>query len=795
MIGLSVAIAVLGVLLVGALIERILKADRQVKLARHRSRAEGLADLLNYAAVVDDGVIVCKNGAFMASWVYEGTDNESSTHEERDVKSYRINQALSRLGAGWMMHVDAIRRPASKYSRPNESHFPDPVSAAIDEERRRMWELKGNLYEGKFVLTLTYFPPLIAEQRFVALLFDDDTNKASKKKETQGLIEKFKRDVATVESRLTGVFKMTRLGLREELEEDGTIIGFDTFLEHLQHCVTGVRHPVRLPDNPIYLDKIVGGQEFWGGVTPRIGRKFVQCVAIEGFPLESHPGILSELAELPVEYRWSSRFIFLDRHESLDALEKYRSKWKQKETGFWSQVFRLPSTKVNQDAVNMVADADAAITEVSSGDVVMGYYTSVVILMDDDRAKAEAAARDVEKAVNNLGFTARVESINTVDAFFGSLPGHGVENVRRPLLHTLNWADLLPVSTIYAGEEKAPCPYYPPHSPALMHCVTTGSSPFRLNLHVRDVGHTLLLGPTGNGKSVHLAVIMAQLRRYSGMKIFAFDKGMSMYAITKGMGGKHYEIAGDSEQLSFAPLQYVETRSDRAWALEWLETILKLNGIDPNPTQRKELVGAFENMISQKHQTMTDLLASVQDEQMRMVFSDYTIDKAQGHIYDAREDGLAISDLMTFEIEELMNLPERFGVPLLLYLFRRIERSLHGQPAAILLDEAWLMLRHPVFRERIREWLKVLRKANCLVLLSTQNMSDAVNSGILDVINDATVTKIFLPNENALTEENVSFYRSLGLNRKQVEILAGSSPKRQYYYTSTRGRCPWLSVA
>ena len=136
-----------------------------------------------------------------------------------------------------------------------------------------------------------------------------------------------------------------------------------------------------------------------------------------------------------------------------------------------------------------------------------------------------------------------------------------------------------------------------------------------------------------------------------------------------------------------------------------------------------------------------------------------------GHLLDAEEDGLSLSDFTVFEIEELMNLGEKYALPVLLYLFRRIERSLHGQPAAIILDEAWLMLGHPVFRAKIREWLKVLRKANCLVLMATQSLSDAANSGILDVIVESTATKIFLPNVYARDEDTAALLPPHGPQR------------------------------
>ena len=785
---IAIAIAALGALMLFVLYSRIRAANDEVELKKHRSKAAGFADLLNYAAVVDDGVIVGKNGSFMAAWLYQGDDNASSTEEQREMVSFRINQALSGLGNGWMVHVDAVRRPAPNYSDKGVSHFPDAVSAAIDEERRRLFESLGTMYEGYFVLSVTYFPPMLAQRKFVELMFDDDAVAPDHKARTQGLIDYFKRECVSIESRLSSAVKLSRLRGQKIVNEDDSTVTHDDFLRWLQFCATGLNHPVILPSNPMYLDALIGGQEMWGGVVPKIGRKFVQAVAIEGFPLESTPGILTALGEQPCEYRWSSRFIFMDTHEAVAHLDKFRKKWKQKIRGFFDQVFNTNTGTVDQDAMSMVADAESAIAEVNSGLIAQGYYTSVVILMDENRDRLETAARSVEKAINRLGFAARIETINTLDAFLGTLPGHGVENVRRPLINTMNLADLLPTSTIWTGLPDAPCPMSPPLSPALMQGVTHGATPFRLNLHVRDLGHTFMFGPTGAGKSTHLALIAAQLRRYKGMSIFAFDKGMSIYPLAKATGGKHFTVAADDDKLAFCPLQFLETKSDRAWAMEWIDTILALNKVETTPGQRNEIGNAIMSMNASGARTMSEFSVTIQDEVIREAIKQYTVDGTMGHLLDAEEDGLSLSDFTVFEIEELMNLGEKYALPTLLYLFRRIERALKGQPAVIILDEAWLMLGHPAFRAKIREWLKVLRKANCLVLMATQSLSDAANSGILDVIVESTATKIFLPNVYARDEDTSALYRRMGLNARQIEILATAIPKRQYYYVSENGR-------
>jgi type IV secretion system protein VirB4 len=235
-------------------------------------------------------------------------------------------------------------------------------------------------------------------------------------------------------------------------------------------------------------------------------------------------------------------------------------------------------------------------------------------------------------------------------------------------------------------------------------------------------------------------------------------------------------------------LQYLETRGDRAWAKEWLTQICELNRLQVSPGQVNEIARALESMWANGHVTMTDFVSTVQDESIREVMREYTIEGSMGHLFDAPRDNLGLADFTVFEIEELLNMAPKYGLPILLYLFRRIERSLHGQPAAILLDEAWLMLGHEGFRHKIREWLKVMRKANCLVLMATQSLSDAANSGILDVIIESTASKIFLPNPNARQEEAAALYRRFGLNDRQIEIIADAVPKRQYYYVSERGR-------
>ncbi len=782
------AISLLGLLLFFLLVRGIKQANETRTLKRHRSKQAGVADLLNYGSMIDDGIILCKNGSLMAAYVYAGKDKESHTERQQEFDAELLNAALSELGNGWMIHVDAVRSPAPKYPSPELSHFPDPISRAIDTERRHFFEERGIMYEGYSVLTVTWYPPMLAQAKFVDLMFNDAQAPASAKERGEKILAGFKKDLKNLENRLSAVLSLTRLHAHAYQNEDGTVEYYDEFLSHLQRCITGESQPVRLPSCPVYLDMLLGGQELWGGIVPKIGRKYIQVVAIEGFPLESYPGMLSLLTDFDMEYRWSNRFIFLDAPVATSHMNTFLRKWQQKQRGIVDYILDKPNPRLDQDAVNMTSDVEDAIARVKSRSVGSGYYTSVVVLMDEDRQVVETAALRLDKAIRNLGFASRTETINCLDAFFGSLPGHGNENVRRPLVTTQNLADMLPTNTIWTGTDKAPCPLYPENSPALMYCVTTGNSPFRLNLHVRDLGHTLMIGPTGAGKSTALAMIVAQLRRYKGMQIFVFDKGYSLYALTKACGGLHFAIAADSGKLQFCPLQSLDSRSDIAWAQEWIETILALNGVEAGPGERNKIAHTLNLMANDKEsRRISDFVGLIDVPRIREAMQAYTIDGPMGELLDAEKDGLALSSFTTFEVDELMNLGDKWALPVLLYLFRRIEKSLHGQPAWIFLDEAWIMLGNPVFREKIRDWFKTARKKNCSIFMATQSLSDAFNSSLLDVIVESTATKIYLPNIYARNEGFAEFYTKMGLNSRQIEIISSAIPKNEYYLVSELG--------
>lgn len=761
----------------------------------YRDKAKGVSDLLNWAALIDAGRILCKDGQIIGGFFYNCKDTASATAAERNYCTSRINTALARLDNHWTITVDAIRMPSSEYPAEHSSHFPDPITRLIEAENRQKFISEGNHFETYYVLALAYTPPFSRQSKMTGLMYDVDSQHA------ESLADKhlayFNKTMEDIADSLTGVLTLRPMGSYTHVDRFGKEQLRDELVNYLHFTCTGLSHPINIPDIPMYADEYICGQELWVGDTPKIGDNFIYSVSVEGFPAQSYPNMLEFLEHQSIAYRWSNRMVMLDQHESIEELKKKHRKWRQKQRGFLSQVFKTNGGIVNEDALLMAQETEAAINDSNTGLVAFGYYTNVITLMGPNKKELYENARYILREVQREGFTCRIETINTLESWLGTLPGHPHPNVRRSLIHTLNLADLLPLSTVWPGHESCPCPLYPENSPPLLYAATSGATPFRLNLHAGDVGHTLIFGPTGAGKSTLLATIIAQFRRYKNATIFAFDKGNSLWALANATGGRHYDIAS-ALTPNFAPLSVLETDSDMMWAEEWIATCYELQtGHRPTPNQRQEIHRAMllqRNSSAPEHRSLSEFTSTVQDRVVRDALNYYTVAGSLGQLLDSPNDGLKHDLFTVLELEELMALGDKAAIPVLLYLFRRFEKSLKGQPALLVLDEAWVMLGHPVFREKIREWLKVLRKANCAVVLATQSLSDAVKSGIFDVLIESCPTKILLPNEEAGkggTEHHLGpkdLYTIMGLNEAQIHILETARKKRHYYYASPEGR-------
>ena len=745
-----------------------------LNLSEYRKTSQTLADFLPWAALVAPGVVLNKDSSFQRTARFRGPDLESATPSELVGASARLNNALRRLGSGWAVFTEAQRGPAGDYPA---SRFPDAVSELVEIERRAQFEQEGAHFESAYFLTFLWQPPAEDASRAEAFLYEGRARGGADPREAlRGFVDRTDRVLALMEGFLPEAAWLS----------DGET------LTYLHSCVSTRRHRVRVPKTPMHLDAILVDEALTGGLEPMLGSAHLRTLSIMGFPSATYPGILDELNRLAFPYRWSTRAICLDKTDATKLLTRIRRQWFAKRKSIAAILKEVmtneASALLDSDASNKATDADLALQELGSDLIGQAYLTATLTVWDEDPRAADAKLRLVEKVIQGRDFTCAVETVNAVEAWLGSLPGHVYANVRSWPVSTLNLAHMVPLSAVWAG------PASDEHlaAPPLFFARTDGSTPFRFSLHVGDVGHTLVVGPTGSGKSVLLALMALQFRRYDRAQVFAFDFGGSIRAAALSMGGDWEDLGGalseaSGDAVALQPLARLHEPAERAWAADWIAAILSREGIVVTPEVKEHLWSALNSLSTAPvhERTLTGLSVLLQANTLKRALQPYCLDGPWGRLLDAEHEHLGDADVQVFETEGLVGSGAASAV--LAYLFHRIEGRLDGSPTLIIVDEGWLALDDPAFGAQLREWLKTLRKKNACVVFATQSLADIEGSPIAPAIVESCPTRLFLPNERALEPQITNIYRRFGLNDRQIEILARATPKRDYYCQSRRG--------
>jgi type IV secretion system protein VirB4 len=740
-----------------------------LSLSEYRRRPACLADYLPWAGLVAPGVVLNKDGSLQRSARFRGPDLDSATETELVHACARVNNALKRLSSGWALFVEATRRQAAEYP---DSRFPDPLSWLVDQERKAAFEEQGAHFESSYTLTVLFLPAPETQARAGRLLFESA--------EQRGVDWTEQLDTFQTESdRFLALMQGAMPEIRWLTDEET--------LAYLHESISNSRHPVAVPEVPFHLDALLADEPLTGGLSPMLGTHHVRVVTIRGFPSSTWPGILDDCNRLDFAYRWMTRFICLSKAEAEHELTKIRRQWFAKRKGIATilreTLSQQESPLVDSDAANKATDADVALQELGSDAVAFGYITATVVVSDIDLSAVEEKRKAIERVIQSRGFVAVAETLNAVEAWLSSLPGQVYANIRQAPISTLNLAHLLPLSAVWAGPEGNTHLKGPP----LMVTRTDGATPFRLVTHVGDVGHTLIVGPTGAGKSVLTSTLALQFRRYAGSRIFIFDKGRSARATILGLGGEHYDLGSDSS-IAFQPLARIHEEAERTWASDWIASLLAHEGVEITPEVKEGLWSALGSLASapRAERTLTGLSVLLQSNRLRQALQPYTLSGPYGRLLDADSDRLGIADVQCFETEELLH-TRSAGLPVLMYLFHRLEERFTGPATVLILAEAWVYLDDPLFAARLREWLKTLRKKNVSVILDTQALADIQRSSIAPALIESCPSRIFLPSPQATEPQLRSVYESFGLNARQIEIISRAIPKRDYYYQSPLG--------
>lgn len=776
-----------------AKLKRIFKPNRYIEgfnLKRYKENKNCLSNVLPYACVVEDNVILLKNGAIMKSYRFTCPDLGSASEASIASVAMDFNRAIKRLGTGWAVQFEVQRILTRDYP---ESEWTNPAGFVVDKCRELNFKKEGEHFVSLYYLTFTKELDIEFKQKAQSLFVKKDEKEKGNLIDTAGVHKQINDFVLTCEKTI-GSLK-NKLNVKE-LMADETV-------SYCHRAVSTKWHKLILPERLIFLDKIITDDDLQVSMPMRLGKLYIPIISINDFPLRTQPAMFDVLNGANIEYRWSTRFIGLSKTDALKSIEKYQRKHHGERKSL-KQMVAEEATKMelgseNQGAMTLEQDAQDAYVECYTDEMGFGYYTSTLQCWDNNLDEALAKARYLESLISACGFTSKQETHNAFEAWLGMMPGNVYANVRRPLISTGNLSHVIPLSSIWEGTiNNSHLDELTGNGSPLITCNTKYSTPFFFNLHIKDVGHTFIFGPTGAGKSTLLCLIQSQFLRYKNANVIIFDKDRSARGNTIAHGGIYVEPGKDD--ISFQPLRELENTVDLLWASEFIECLLVEQKIDVKPQMKEAIREALNLMrtIDVGARTLTTFSQYVNyvdietgSNDIKIGIAPYIKGGQYGDIFDADDTSMPLSKWIMIEMGTLMKLSSQAVTPALMFLFKYLEKIWmqdNTSPTLMVLDEAWLYLTNPVFEKTIENWLLTLRKAHVACVFATQNIASVKKSSIAEIISQQCLTKIYLADNQAMTPAQKEGYMFFGLDESEVLALQNAIMKEDYYYKSPLGR-------
>jgi len=736
----------------------------RTRLDAWRSEPTG-ASRLPYQAQIDDHTILLRDGRLMQILQIGGLLFETAETEELNYRKALRDAALRAIGSSqFALYQHVVRR---RVDPALEGEFPDEFSAQVDAIWSHRLQRKS-LYRNDIYLSIIRRPRSGRSgfaERLAKIAAGGRGGQAehlrAERRALEAVRESFVAALSPYDVRLLGAYSRSGALHSEPLEFLTTIYNGQVRPRRLVEGDLGDQVPCRRVS--------FGQQTAELAVDGESPRSFVALVSVKEYPGYSSPGMLDELLRLPVELVLTQSFAFVERQAALGRVNLSLRRMRA----------------ADDEALSLRDELTEARDDLASGRAAFGEHHLTVAIHTDDQARLNTAVSDVQATLADIGIVAVREDLGLEPAFWAQFPGNAHFITRRALISTRNFAGFASGHNFPIGRSEGN------HwGSAVTVLETTAAGPYFFNFHQGDLGNFTIIGPSGSGKTVILNFLLSQARRFDPRIVF-FDKDRGAEPFIRAVGGR-YDVLRPGEPSGLNPLSLPDTGENRRFLLDWLIAILSSNGSLLTPPELARLEDAVDANFSAPQQLrrlapFAALLRGSERPTLDDIYARLEPWWGEGEKAWLFDNGRDLTDtsarVVGFDMTRLLDDPAT-RTPAMMYLFHRVEERLDGAPAMIVIDEGWKALDDPVFVERLKDWLKTIRKRNGLVGFVTQNADDALTSRIASAVVEQTATQIFTVNSKAQAADYIDGF---GLTPYEFELVR-TLPDSEHCFLIKHGR-------
>ncbi len=725
------------------------------------SREHFLADYLPYLSVIRDGVILLRDGDVMASFIVEGVNADTADDTLIDDVAHAMSANVAQAEGDAAFYVHRFSHETDPGMLPVHG---EGFAAAIDRQWQAGLDRMG-LRQRTTMVTIVVRPQVLST------LWAKISG--GSKKSARELME---RRIAKLEEMIATIMQALSATQPERLTaSDGRWLGY------LKMMTTGKFNRVQpgvdfRPVRDLITESRVDfrGDTFLVAGLDSEDMRWGTMFCLKGYPTETVTGFLGSL-DIPANTVVSHSFTPIDMVPALSRVQRTARQM----------------SAADDAAISAREDLVAAADDLASGRISFGHHQLSIMVTTQTHEELDAVASRIRTVLQRVQGVPVREDMGARSAYFAQHPGNFAHRARASMISSACFADFAALH----GANKGLVPGTEPWGAPITTLPTLTGEPYRFNFHLggspgeRTVGHTLVIGKTGSGKSLGTAFLLAQAQRVKP-RIIVFDKDRGLEAPIRAFGGS-YSPVRLGENTGFNPFRAESDTRGTAWLTDWLGALLVGDGgARLSPMQAEALASAAQgnaeadpNLQTLSH-FRTQLLSVDDDGDLHTRMAPWDEGGQYDWLFNGTDaDPLAFgNDVTAFDLTEVLDIPP-IRTAWLSYVFRRIERTIEDErPTLVVLDEAWKMLDDEYFQSRLKDWMLTMRKKNVAVVMMTQRVSHIRESRAGGSILESTATQVLFPSSSTtageldvlgLTDAEAAFLGSSGAGNRFVLIRNG----------------------
>lgn len=510
-----------------------------------------------------------------------------------------------------------------------------------------------------------------------------------------------------------------------------------------------------------------------------LGNHHVEVLSLKEPPAQTFAGMLKELLRIPSEFVIASEWKRENNAAMRRLIQAKRRHHHNSKTSIATYLNSSPAGPrdplVDEGASSVVTELGRCLEDLDVGGIHYGRYTLTVICHGEDAKEVKKSVAQFHRIFAACDGQLIDERFNLLNAFLAVIPGNSARNLRALWLSSRNAADLSFAFSPDVGQARND--HLQRESLSVLE--TRDGTPYFFNLHVGDVGHTLVLGATGSGKSFLLNFLVTSAQKYDPLT-FIFDLGGSYEHLTRLFGGTFVRVGLGDDSVRINPFCLEQTEQNLRFLFAFVRVLIEHGGTTLSAAEEKDLYAQIENLyVVAPEERRLRTLANVLSRRLRTDLEKWLEGGPYGGLFDNATDNVTLAEFQTFDFEGLSKSPQI--EPLLFYILHRasaaiLEPDALARPKFFVMDEAWRFFRHPTIKAYIVEALKTWRKKNASMILATQSSDDLLQSEMMSVISESCPTKLFLANPGM---DRATYQNLFRLNDTEASLIASLAPKEE----------------